>query len=170
MKVEILNYNESQITLPRIAFLKLYGRRYLDECGANGKEPWDCKKESLIKEIDQKIRLHLPEPENIIRGASLPSLVHTGRRVIVYETSHFDGDDYAQELKSLDSADADAVRQWTIEMRYRYDTASWFRTECRAYNRLRPPLQGICVPIFYGATLFDETSELLSGVCAGNPT
>jgi len=46
---------------------------------------------------------------------------------------------------------------------YRYETMSWFKTECRAYRQLRK-LQGLSVPTCYGTILLDQSSELPFGI------
>ena len=73
----------------------------------------------------------------------------------------FDEDDYKKELELC--PDIDARNQWITEMEYRYQTTSWFKTECRAYRQLHQ-LQGLYIPNFYGTTLFDQTSELPLGI------
>src|SRR5271167_2706513 len=58
MKVEILNCDDNQVALPRIAFLKLYDRRYLDERASDGRNPWTHEKEEQAKKVAQKLQLH----------------------------------------------------------------------------------------------------------------
>jgi serine/threonine protein kinase len=164
MKVALLNTSgDYPADLPSIAFLKLYDRRYLNERMTDGEHPWNHQKETAAERISQKLDLHLLDRESIIRSVGLSSHCGNDGEVVVSEAIDFDEDDYDEQLKSLDSADADAVKQWKIEMDYHYKTTSWFKTECRAYQQLRS-LQGISVPTFYGTTLFDETSQLAPGV------
>jgi serine/threonine protein kinase len=166
MKVAVLNqFGQYHTALPLIAVLKLYDRRYLDERMASGNDPWDHQKEANAETVGKKIRPYLLDPKSIIRSAGLPSHGGNNREVIVSEVMDFDEDDYDDELKALHPAatTAEAIEQWLNEMDYRYHLTSCFKTECRAYRQLRP-LQGISVPRFYGATLFDETSQLAPGI------
>ena len=68
----------------------------------------------------------------------------------------------------MDASDQSAVELWRTERLYRDSTKKWFDTECKAYSTLRP-LQALCVPTFYGSTLFDETAlnpqEIHTDVC-----
>jgi hypothetical protein len=164
MKVEILNCDDDQVALPRIAFLKLYDRRYLDERTSDGRDPWTHEKEEQAKKVAQKLQPHFPDPEILLRSAELPSSTERQERKIVFEEVRgYDEEDYKETLELLSSVKPDAVEQWKIEMQYRYRTTSWFKTEFRAYHQLEP-LQGTCVPKSYGVTLFDDTAPLAAGV------
>jgi ABC1 atypical kinase-like domain len=161
MEVAILNTSHGyRGCLPPVAFLKLFDRRFLDDRSALGDDPWDYEKEAKANKIHNKIQPQLPD----VRVKSTSS-ASTGKsndgEIIVSEVIDFDEDDYKKEIDSC--LDTDAIKQWIIEMEYRYLTTSWFKTECRAYRQLRA-LQASYVPTFYGTTLFDETSELPLGI------
>ena len=142
--------------LPPVAFLKLFDRRFLDDRSALGDDPWDYEKEAKANKIHNKIQPQLPDLR--FKSGSFASTDKTNDgEIIASEMIDFDEDDYKKEIDSC--LDTEAVKQWIIEMKYRYLTTSWFKIECRAYRQLRA-LQGSCVPTFYGTTLFDETSEL----------
>lgn len=148
--------------LPPIAFLKLFDRRFLDDRGPLGDDPWDHEKETKAKEIHEKIRPRLIEPDVLVKSAGLPSTEESNEgKFILGENIEFDEDHYKKQLESC--PDIDAINQWITEMEYRCETMSWFKTECRAYHQLRQ-LQGVSVPRFYGTTLFDPTSELPFGI------
>ena len=78
------------------------------------------------------------------------------------------------DRRYLDERESDRRNPWTHEkeeqvkkvtqkLRPRYQTTLWFKTEFRAYRQLEP-LQGTCVPRFYGVTLFDDRAPLAAGV------
>jgi hypothetical protein len=163
MKVEILNCDDDQVPLPRIAFLKLYDRRYIDDRALDERNPWTQEKEEQAKKVARKIQPLFPDPEVLLRGAEIPSVESQERRIVFERPKGYDEEDYEEALESLSSAESDAIKQWKIEMWYRYRTTSWFQTECRAYRQLET-LQGNYVPKFYGATLFDKTAPLPTGV------
>ena len=154
MEVAILNTSHGyRGCLPQVAFLKLFDRRFLDDRSVLGDDPWDYEKEAKANKIHNKIQPQLPD----VRASSASTNKSNDGEIIVSEIIDFDEYDYRKEIDSC--PDTDAVKQWIIEMQYRYLTTSWFKTECRAYRQLRA-LQTSCVPAFYGTTLFDETSEL----------
>ena len=157
MEVAILNTSHGyRGCLPPVAFLKLFDRRFLDDRGALGDDPWDYEKEAKANKMHNKIQPQLPDIHFKIASSGSTDKSNDGK-IILREIIDFDEDDYKKEIDSC--SDTDAVKQWIIEMRYRYLTTSWFKTECRAYHQLRA-LQASYVPTFYGTTLFDETSEL----------
>lgn len=148
--------------LPPVAFLKLFDRRFLDERGPLGDDPWNQEKEAKAQAIHQKIQPQLVESDILVHNNGSPSSEQRKEgQVVVDETTDFNEDDYKEELESY--PDIDAVNQWVTEMEYRYETTSWFKTEWRAYRQLRQ-LQGISVPICYGTISFDKSSELPFGI------
>jgi len=65
-------------------------------------------------------------------------------------------DSDSEESGGTDDQD-DELDPWEIEEYYRDLARKWFKTEVEAYNQLQP-LQGICVPKFYGTIAFDHQS------------
>ena len=123
--------------LPRIAFLKLYDRRYLDERELDGRNPWTHEKEEEAKKVVGKIQPRFPDPDVLLRGAELPSVERQERTIVFERARGYDEDDYKETLESISSVEPDSMKQWKIEMRYRYRTTSWFQAECRAYRQLK---------------------------------
>ena len=144
LKVSVVSESIEDDSVPSVAFLKLYDRRYLDErMGNNAFHPWNHQKEA--------------EAESIAQASG--------------KTFRFDGgyssDDRSSESGAEEDSDAeetdDTVGQdeeldpWEIEDYYRDLVRKWFKTEVRAYNQLQS-LQGICIPKFFGTVTFDPQS------------
>jgi serine/threonine protein kinase len=165
MKVAILNtshgYKSSQ--LPSEAFLKLYDRRFVDTRSHSYSYPWDPVKEKNATKVHDSIQPDVVTTEDVVTAAGLPvpgaKTYYGGLDCEERLGAHFtfDENDYEEKLKSF--PDEKSVKEWIVEMKHHHETLSSFHTECRAYRQLRP-IQGICIPKFYGMTLFDATSEL----------
>ena len=146
MKVQV-TAQSSEYDLPLIAFLKLYDHRYLeDRMQDDSKDSWNPQVEEQVTYVVQKLKACLDAK----RSSGVNGIQGDGR--------DYDEDDYDEEADLMDESDACAVELWRRDCFYRDSTKSWFDTECKAYNTLRP-LQGLCVPTFYGSTLFDERAE-----------
>jgi serine/threonine protein kinase len=134
LKVAVISTSDAHVSVPSTAFLKFYDRRYLDErMGDDAFCPWNHQLES--------------EAEDIARAFG--------------KTSHIDLDDPSTDDISQDSDNTDdedgEMDSWETEEYYRDLVRGWFRTEVKAYRRLQP-LQGICVPRFYGTVTIDSHS------------
>src|SRR5947207_14484513 len=74
MQVAILNTSHGyKGCLPPVAFLKLFDRRFLDDRGPLGRNPWSQEKETRAKEIHQKIQPRLVEPDILVHNTGSPS-------------------------------------------------------------------------------------------------
>ena len=165
MKVEIIAKSH-HYDLPVIAFLKVYDRRYLEErTGGNSSPAWSPEREKAADEIAQKIRARL-DTRRISNSVSRTpiSRSHAGVEENNYGNSDYDDEDYEEEVDSIElsSDDISAFEQWKYERIYRSLAKQWFDNECQAYLRLRS-LQGVCMPKFYGTTIFDETAPKSMG-------
>ena|SRR5277367_6237944 len=142
MKVAIIAQPDG-CSLPSTAFLKLYDRRFLRDRMED--QPWTHTGEVEAEKVWGRLREHV-------------ELASTDGGVLSDEfaDNSSDEDDYEEELKILEQWDKGAVNNWEIEKRHSRDTKLWFRNECRAYQKLRP-LQGLCIPRFYGTTEMDKT-------------
>lgn len=143
LKVSVVSKPTDDDQIPPVAFLKLYDRRYLDErMGTNAMYPWNHKKEA--------------EAEVLARASA--------------DTGHVDGGYSSDDPTSDCGADGasgseesggtdqdDDLDPWQVEEYYHDLVRKWFKTEVKAYQQLQP-LQGICVPKFFGTVAFDDQS------------
>lgn len=139
MKVA-LNWEQQDESLPSVAFLKLYDRRYLDErMEADAEEPWN--------------------PEREAEAEKFAKILSNGT------TMSGDSDDgSSDDDHSSDRSEDGVENQWHIEQKFRRWTKNWFNTEVRAYHQLHA-LQDICIPRFFGITAFDQNSPRIpSGI------
>jgi hypothetical protein len=168
MKVEILA-TSGGYPLPTHAILKLYDHRYLgDRVGEDAKNPWGVEREAKA----ERIRKLLEEPPTGFRlpseGLELailssdtpnpPAEEDASSKEEVEENKYYRI--LVNTLKQVSSSD---LSQWKTENWYRSDTERLFSTETEAYAQLHP-LQGHCIPTFYGETEFDETCAQAEGV------
>ena len=144
LKVSVVSQSIEDDTVPSLAFLKLYDRRYLDErTGNDAFYPWNHQKEA--------------EAETIARAS--------GKTVRVNGVNS--SDDHASESSAEEDSDSeesdgtddqdDELNPWEVEEYYRELVRKWFKTEVGAYNQLQS-LQGICIPKFFGTVTFDPQS------------
>lgn len=142
-------------SLPSTAFLKLYDRRYIDErTGRVEQLCWNPNRELQAQRTARLIRkryvrddLKVPHPDSRPKNGGVDAFV--------------DPHDYYEWEHASSLGDAGAG-QWEIERNFRARMRREFQTECQVYHRLHD-LQGRCVPEFYGATTFVESSKALLG-------
>jgi hypothetical protein len=168
MKVAIIDTECNKYTqrLPAYAFLKLFDRRFIKRF--EPENTWNPQREGIAQEIHQIINPKLMDVSDIVKTAGSPS---TDRADILDEDGFspdvfpdFCEDDYLNEIAMCEEKHKPAVKVWEEEMKKRAFFLYSFDSECRAYRRL-VDLQGVKIPKFYGATMFDETS--ISEFCLG---
>ena len=163
MKVAITS-NDS--TLPTVALLKLFDRRYLEERMNHSKalRPWSYDKELLRALVEDEITKRRKEAPNPVNHS------FTVEDMKPDEVIFADDDLDDEELEAVKDLDNQAVDQYRVEKRYRDRMRTWFKHESRAYFQLQN-LQGQCIPEFYGTTTFvaDSLNKIPSGILTEVP-
>jgi hypothetical protein len=162
-------------TLPSVAVLKLYDRRYIEERTRKpGIKYWTHEKEveamktGPVASQDEPIQSDVYTFDTVLNDGNQGAVeneLNGVERKGEYDESNEDSeiDDLGLEFQL--ASDDEPIAQWKIEERYRRIVTKWFITEYEAYKLLEP-LQGVSIPTFYGTTSFDaETlSEMPPGI------
>ena len=160
-------------TLPSVAVLKLYDRRYIEERRRKpGIKYWNHEKEAEATKtgpgdepIQSDVSTTLDATTNDRNQDAVEKELNGSESEGEYDESNEDSEIDDLELEFQLASDDEPIAQWKIEERYRRIVTKWFITESETYKLLKP-LQGTSIPTFYGTTSFDaETlSEMPPGI------
>lgn len=147
MKVSVIN-GSGDYDIRHTAILKLYDPRFLEERMIEGAaDRWTLESQLETDTItDELYQMHETA------GFSTPTGVDSES-----DLEYTDEEDKCeQHLEKLQKSHSTLVNRWKAENHYRRRVKWTFENECEAYEQLHP-LQGICIPAFFGTTEFDES-------------
>jgi hypothetical protein len=158
MMVEVLCKTNAR--LPKIAFLKLYDRRFLEvrKPGSPSRmrqfcdEEWNAEKEARYTEIQQQILAREDSERMLTELFKYMRYLHDYYEVEP-EIRPGTGKYYTNQLRRL--GNSDSVTQWRQENSYEVRMNMAFERDCGAYSKLES-LQGSYLPKFIGAVTFEE--------------